>query len=112
MKYTGQGFFKKSVEGRTQADGAFEVDVLQSLYVKNGGRGVWGIQLVINGSPTSGTLTVKGKLPGAPSFTEIADPIDMVNGPFLIGLDKPIGEFQFIPSDFDGDSFSIYLCAV
>jgi len=101
--------FSKSLTGAT---GDNEVPT-EEAYLEAGSRlpcRFWQIQLAVSGGPTSGTLKVMGKSPGADEFVDLGGNMDMT-GASLVYFQGIFDGIKVVPDGFDGDSYSVYLTA-
>lgn len=67
--------------------------------------GAWFPSIAITAAgATGGTLTLKGKIPGQPAFTDIAtaNTIDLATGEPLFIVDQPVQELEITPSGVTG----------
>ncbi len=111
-EYTGRQFFKNHVTGKKQSDGAFSMDVSDSLYCGDFAKRKWTIQVVCNGSPSAGTLTVGAKVPGASEHADMSDTIDLSSGsPAPYTFEATVESLEFTPDSYDGDSFDVFVAA-
>lgn len=100
----------QSVTGKTQANGAFVLDIPERY--RSMGRHQ--MQVEVSATPTAGTLTVTVKTPGAASYQAVDDnEIDMTGTLIPLLLDGEVESITFTPASFDADkTYSVFLISV
>ena len=100
--------YTASAEGKTQADGAFELELgaADEYHFHQ-------IQVEVSATPAAGTLTVRARTPGAAAFQDIEDgEIDLTGTLQPLELQGRVEALEFSPSGFDaGKTYSVYVAS-
>ena len=106
----GGGIFHVIASGATQADGAFTVSFsfekgdVRSRCVQ--------VQVEVVGSPTTGSLAIAVRSPGASNYATLSETVDLVNGPlFYVLRDVVVDAMRFTPTSFNGTSYNVIITA-
>ena len=111
MEYTGKTFFKAHAKDLSQADGAEEINVSDSLYLGIAAKRHWQVHLAVSDTPEGGVLTVSGKIPGSDKFIELFT-LTMTEGDQEHQFTGIFETLKFSPATFDGDKiYDIFLAA-
>ena len=105
--------YTKSITGKTQANGAQEINVVDSLEMSREAKKFWQIQIVPSATPSTGTMTIAVKTPGASAYTTLTTTIDMTGTELLATFEAAAESIKLTPTSFDADkTYSAYLCAI
>jgi len=94
---------RQSVTGKTQADGAFALDLEPGHHITQ-------IHLEVSATPSAGTLSIGIRTPGSDSYITV-DSIDMTDATdYLVSVTAWADSIQFTPASFDADkSYDVFL---
>jgi len=95
----GAAIFSSVTEAKTQADGAFNIELSNAdRFCRHQ------MQVEVSATPESGSLAVAVRSPGAIDFVTLDGSIDLT-GADLLKTFGPVfaAEIRFTPSDFDAD---------
>jgi hypothetical protein len=105
--------YQAAVTGKTQAGGAVEINVADSLDQWGEAKRHWQVQVTPSATPSAGTLTIGVKTPGAAGYVNLGTTIDMTGAELLVSFDAAASSIRLTPTGFDADkTFSAYLSAV
>lgn len=95
----GAAIFSSVTVGRTQADGAFSIELANAdRFCRHQ------IQVEVSALPESGQLSVSVRSPGATDFVTLDGTIDLTSADLLKTFGPVFAaEIRFSPSDFDED---------
>lgn len=105
--------WRRVLTGATQAEGDQVLTADANTYERSGvqGRYRWALQMENDGTQTTGTLTVLGRVPGAPSYQETIGTIDM-NAPTPLHWEGVYAGVKVSPASYDGTDYDVYLVAM
>jgi len=104
--------YERSLTGATSGDGAQEIPTLKAPSDAGSRRPCrhWQVQLSVTGGPTAGTLTVRGRTPGASEFVDMGGSLDMTGADTML-FEGVFEAIEVEPDSFDGTDYSVHFTA-
>ena len=98
------GAIKNSITGKTQADGAQSIDLLEADSAL-----IHQLHVEVSATPGAGTLAVAVKTPGATGYITLSGTIDLTNI-LLYKIEGLVESIQVTPTGFDADkTYDVYV---